>query len=146
MNRSRTPAIIAASVLLLAACGGDGGGGDATTELTVEGTNDLTFEPDEFTVPAGEEVTVELSADGVEHDFVIEGAADAVEVGDAEEHDDMEMDELPEGDVEVVHADAGSTASSTFTVNEAGTYEVYCAVPGHRDAGMVATLTAVDEE
>lgn len=145
MNRTWTPAVVAASMLLLAACGGDGDGeGDASTELTVEGTNELRFEPDEYTIPAGEEVTVELTADGVEHDFVIEDAADVAEVGgDDEEH---EMDDVPEGDVEVVHADAGSTATGTVTVNEAGTYEVYCAIPGHREAGMIATLTVVDGE
>jgi uncharacterized cupredoxin-like copper-binding protein len=146
MNRVWTPAAVVAGLLLLAGCGGDGdGGGDASTELTVDGTNELRFEPDEFTIPVGEEVTVELTSDGVEHDFVIEGVADIAEVGggDEEEH---EMEDLPEADVEVVHADAGSTATGTVTVNEAGTYEVYCNIPGHREAGMVATLTVVDAE
>jgi uncharacterized cupredoxin-like copper-binding protein len=139
MHRTWTPAVVAASMLLLAACGGDGdGGGDAVTELAVDGTNELRFEPDEYTIPAGQEVTVELTSDGVEHDFVIEGVADFAEGGEQEE-------DLPEGDVEVVHADAGETASGTVTVNEPGTYEVYCNIPGHREAGMLATLTVVDD-
>jgi uncharacterized cupredoxin-like copper-binding protein len=138
MFQMRTPAMAAATMLLLVACGGDGdGGGDAVTELSVEGTNELRFEPDEYTIPVGEEVTVELTSDGVEHDFVIEGGADVAEAGEQEE-------DVPEGDLEVVHADAGETASGTVTVNETGTYEVYCNIPGHREAGMVATLTVVD--
>jgi uncharacterized cupredoxin-like copper-binding protein len=138
MFQMRTPAMAAATMLLLVACGGDGdGGADAVTELSVEGTNELRFEPDEYTIPVGEEVTVELTSDGVEHDFVIEGGADVAEAGEQEE-------DVPEGDLEVVHADAGETASGTVTVNETGTYEVYCNIPGHREAGMVATLTVVD--
>jgi uncharacterized cupredoxin-like copper-binding protein len=139
MYRMWTPAAAAAAMLLLVACGGDGDGdGDAVTELSVEGTNELRFDPDEHTIPVGEEVTVELSSDGVEHDFVIEGGADVAEAGEEQEED------VPEGDLEVVHADAGETATGTVTVNETGTYEVYCNIPGHREAGMVATLTVVD--
>lgn len=54
------------------------------------------------------------------------------------------MDHGEDGDLHVVHADAGELASGTFTIDEPGSYEVYCSVPGHRDAGMVATLTVVD--
>jgi uncharacterized cupredoxin-like copper-binding protein len=115
-------AIVAAS-LLLVACNGDDAQ-DATTRIEVLGTNGLAFQPDSFTVPAGQEVTVELtSEDQVEHDFVIEDA---------------------NGDIDVVHADAGETATGTFTIDAAGTYEFFCAVPGHRAAGMDGTLTVVD--
>jgi uncharacterized cupredoxin-like copper-binding protein len=104
---------------IAAACGDDGAG-EATTDISVTGTDGLAFEPDSFTVPAGEEVTVELTAEpSVEHDFVIEET----------------------GDEEVVHADAGETATGTFTIDEPGTYTVYCEVPGHRQAGMEAELT-----
>jgi uncharacterized cupredoxin-like copper-binding protein len=112
----------------LAGCNGDdgdgGAGGDASTSLEVTGTDSLDFEPDAFTVPAGEEVTVSLTSGGVEHDFVIEDG---------------------NGDIEVVHADAGETATGSFTLDDAGTYTVFCAVPGHREAGMEATLEVVDE-
>jgi uncharacterized cupredoxin-like copper-binding protein len=154
MIRERTSvALIAVGALVLAGCGGDAET-DPTTELTVAGTNDLTFEPDTWTVPTGEEITVELSADGVEHDFVIEGGVDVAEAGEeghGDEDDDMdggengEMD-TEEGDLHVAHADAGETVTSTMTVHEAGTYEVYCSVPGHRDAGMIGTLTAVSPD
>jgi uncharacterized cupredoxin-like copper-binding protein len=145
MIRARTSAaVIAVCALVLGGCGGDAET-DPTTELTVDGTNELRFEPDEFTIPVGEEVTVELTSDGVEHDFVIEGVGDFAEVGGGDE-EEQDVEDLPEDDVEVTHADTGSTATGTVTVNEAGTYEVYCNIPGHREAGMVATLTVVDAE
>ena len=39
-----------------------------------------------------------------------------------------------------VSARPGQTASATFRVYSAGTYEVWCTVPGHREAGMVGTF------
>lgn len=114
--------VVAVTVLALGGCGGgDGGGGDLSTDIEVTGTDALEFEPDDFEVPAGEEVTVELTADsGVEHDVTIEGV-------DGE-------------DLEVVAADAGETATGTFTIDEADSYTFYCSVPGHREAGMEGSL------
>lgn len=111
--------VAALTVLALSACGGGGDGG--STDIEVTGTDALEFEPADFEVPAGEEVTVELTAEGgVEHDFTIEGV-------DGE-------------DLEVVAADAGATATGTFTIDEAGSYTFYCSVPGHREAGMEGSL------
>ncbi len=124
-----------------------GCGSDATTEapsttLDVIGAGRLEFQPDAFTVPAGENVTVSLTAgDTVEHDFTIEGIADvgaAAQDGHGEASHDMPPDGLA-----VVHADAGQTERGTFTIDEAGTYTVYCSVPGHRQSGMEASLTVL---
>lgn len=111
----------------LAGCNGDDNGadaGDATTDIEVEGTDALEFDPDTFAVPAGEQVTVSLTSGNVEHDFVIEDV-------DGE-------------DVNVVHADPNETATGTFEIADPGTYTVFCAVPGHREGGMLATLEVVD--
>jgi uncharacterized cupredoxin-like copper-binding protein len=35
----------------------------------------------------------------------------------------------------------GQSGTLEFTVTEAGTYEVYCSLPGHADRGQRATLT-----
>jgi uncharacterized cupredoxin-like copper-binding protein len=115
--------VVAVPSFLLGACGGDGAQ-EATTRIEVTGTNGLAFEPDTFTVPAGEEVTVVLtSEDLAPHDFLVEG--------------------VNGGGIHVVYADAGGTATGTFTISEPGTYEVFCSVPGHLAAGMEGTLTVV---
>jgi uncharacterized cupredoxin-like copper-binding protein len=121
-------ASVALAALTLSACNGDNGddAGEATTNIEVLGTDSLDFEPTSFTVPAGQEVTVELTSEaGVEHDFVIE--------------------DVDGGDLDVVHADPGETATGTFTIDDAGSYDFFCSVPGHRQAGMEGTLEVVDE-
>lgn len=133
--------------ILVAGCGDEAGTATGTTDaIEVTGTEDLRYEPDAFTVAAGEEVNIEFTTEGVEHDFNIEAAADVGSVGEMDmdmEDDEAHMD-VPEEDLEVVHVDADSTGMGTFTIDEPGTYTVYCAVPGHRAAGMEATLEVVD--
>lgn len=129
---------------------------ETETLLEVQGTEDFTFVPEEFTVPAGEEVTVDLTVDeAIEHDFNIEGAADvgrasgitATDIGGEEPDDGQDGDDghsqTPESDLHVVHVDPGETGTGTFTIEEPDTYTVYCGVPGHREAGMEATLEVV---
>lgn len=159
---------MAAGALLLAGCDG-GSEADPSTELTVSGTDEFSFEPGAFEVPAGAEVTVELTSEAVEHDFVIEGAADVAEAGDQGHGDHGEDDDHGEGDdaghgedhgevdgeahreehgedddLHVAHADPGETSAAAFAIHEPGTYEIYCAVAGHRQAGMTATLTVTE--
>jgi uncharacterized cupredoxin-like copper-binding protein len=137
---------LTAGALLLAACGSDAEA-DPTTELSVVGTDELAFEPDAFTVPVGQEVTLELTSEGVEHDLVIEDAAEVGHAGDMGhgDHDDNSEDHAEgEHDLHVAHADAGESATATFQIDEPGSYEVYCSVPGHREAGMTATLEVTD--
>jgi uncharacterized cupredoxin-like copper-binding protein len=79
---------------------------------------DIDFEEHQMEAPAGT-VVFELRNDGVvPHDVTIE--------------------EL--GDLIVVEAAGGQTETGTVTL-EPGTYSFYCAVPGHRPAGMEGTLT-----
>lgn len=152
MNRTPLALGVGLAALALAGCGGEGTP-EAATELSVTGTDDLAFEPDELAVPVGEEVTVSFTAEAsVEHDLVIEGVGMAASVGD-EGHDDDDDDEhaadddaaMDDDDLHVAHANAGESTTATFTVDEPGTYTVYCSVPGHRQAGMEATLTVVDD-
>ncbi len=92
-------------------------GAAASTEAAVS-TVDLAFEPKEFTIAAGTDVTVTITNDGaLQHDFTIDDL-------------DIASDLLNGGD------------STTVTINApAGTYEFHCSVPGHKEAGMVGTLT-----
>ncbi len=144
MTRRVKLAFALAGTALLASCGGGDDTAEATTEVSITGTDELAFEPDSFVVPAGEEVSLDLTAQStVEHDLVMADAAGAVMVGD-EGHDDEAMD-MEESDVHIAHADAGQSVSATFTVEEPGEYVLFCSVPGHRSAGMEATLTVVDD-
>lgn len=136
-------------MLALGGCGGDDAP-DAVTKLSITGSDDLAFAPSELAVLAGEEVTVSFTSEAaVEHDLVIEGVGMAATVGNeghgADEHVDEDEPAMDDDDRHVAHANAGETVSATLTVDEPGTYTVYCSVPGHRQAGMEATLTVVDE-
>ncbi len=125
-TRKSLSAVLLAAALGLAACGGgDDGGGEASGggggggETVTVVTSEFAFDPDDITIPADTDVTIELdnSDGGVEHDFTID-----------------------EENVQIV-ADPGGTAEGTVNV-PAGDYTVYCSVPGHREAGMEASLTA----
>ena len=80
-------------------------------------SQDIFFEPSEVTIPADTDVTFTLPNEGViPHNFSIDALG-------------IDVDILPGETQEIV-------------VNApAGTYEFYCNVPGHREAGMVGTLT-----
>jgi uncharacterized cupredoxin-like copper-binding protein len=132
-------AILGAMVLLLAGCGTDTTV-EATTQLSVEGTDRLAFQPEEFAVPAGEKVTLRLIAgEAAGHDVVIKAA----EAQGAAGGPGRRGPALASGDLAVAHADPGQTVTGTFTIDQPGIYQVFCSIPGHREAGMVATLTVV---
>jgi putative membrane protein len=101
--------------LVLAACGG---GGPPPLTVAVTG-QDIKFEPTSFTAQVGQAVTVNFeNAGALEHSFLI--------------------DEL---NVKIEGVLAGESGSATFTPSNAGTFTYYCNVTGHREAGMVGTLT-----
>jgi uncharacterized cupredoxin-like copper-binding protein len=135
---------VALAALLIAACGEEGR--ELATSVTVA-ASEHAFEPDELRVPAGEEVTVDVTAEDAAHDFVIEGGGEVGMVADADlgELDEEHEDNVGREDLHVVHVPASQTVSGAFEITEPGTYVVYCAVPGHRDAGMTATLEVVDD-
>lgn len=79
---------------------------------------DIAFDPKELTIPANTDVVINLMNDGaLQHDF--------------------NVDELG-----VASGLLNGGESGTVTINGApGSYEYYCSVTGHREAGMVGTLT-----
>jgi uncharacterized cupredoxin-like copper-binding protein len=135
-------------VLALAACNGDvddageaqgngqaNGVGAGDTELSVVAT-EFQFDPDQWTLPAGEEVTLELVNEGaIEHEWVIIEQGTEI-ASTAEFEEDMVVWEI--------EADAGETETDSFTSPEAGTYQVVCAIDGHLDAGMEGSLEVVE--
>jgi plastocyanin len=113
----RIAALVVAGLLLATVAACDGGGGPTpapVTELSVEGT-EFQFTPDTLSAPAGDIKVTLVNAGGVEHDFVID-------------------------DVVHIHTEVGETNDDTFSLG-AGTYDFYCSIPGHRQAGMEGTLT-----
>jgi uncharacterized cupredoxin-like copper-binding protein len=86
-----------------------------TTPSVVMG--DIFFQPKEITIPANTDVTIELPNQGASvHTF--------------------DIDEL---NIHTGEVQPGAT--TTVTINApAGDYVYYCAIPGHKEAGMVGTL------
>lgn len=117
--------------------------GGASTSLQVT-TSDFEFSPNSWTVPAGEEISIDITNEGaVLHEWVL--MQPGVEI-------ESEAD-LPETEEELLadfvyvedEVEAGDTKTLTFTAPAAGTYQVICAIETHFDAGMEGTLTVVDE-
>lgn len=96
---------------------GGAAAGATTLALQADPTGQLKYVETKLTAKPGK-ITIKLTnASPVPHDVAVDGAP---------------------GSSEVVQ-DGGS---SELTVNlPAGTYQYYCTVPGHRQAGMVGTLT-----
>lgn len=113
----------------LAACGGtddeatttttttaeDGGGGGSDPTLEVGAQDDLTFDQDSYEVESGDVAVTYVNDGTVAHTLLIEG---------------VEGFKLAVGDVD----------TGTVTLDP-GTYQMYCDIPGHEAAGMVAELT-----
>lgn len=109
---------------------------------------EFAFAPANPTVKVGQTVEVVLKNTGVTlHDFTIEKINLK---GKASAHGaDHKMDHMPTGAVDPdqlpvhVAADTGHEAMVTFTPTEAGEYEFYCTVAGHKASGMVGKLIVV---
>lgn len=114
--------VVAVAAVVLSACGDD----DTATldendvDLLVVAFDSNDFDEDAYTVEAGE-LTIGYENDGnIHHTLVIEGI-------DTDEFK-LEVDT------------SGDTDTGTIDL-EPGEYILFCDVPGHRAAGMEATLT-----
>jgi uncharacterized cupredoxin-like copper-binding protein len=125
--------------VVLAACSA----GPEPLEVSMQ-ASEFRFEPATIEAMAGQQVTVMMENMGtVEHDFVIQEipvevmAAESEAEGEGHSMDGMGLEMEP-----AVHmgAMAGMSSSVTFVPTKPGTYEFFCAIAGHREAGMVGTL------
>jgi uncharacterized cupredoxin-like copper-binding protein len=118
----------------------------ASTEIVVE-ASDFAYKPLSISVPAGEPVTITLNNIGkVEHDWVVE----KINVTDVEASDSgpaVHHAGGHEADYDLhFFARAGDTETLQFTALEPGTYEVFCSIEGHKEAGMIAKLVVANQE
>lgn len=89
----------------------------AQKEITVSGT-EFSFNPSSITLKAGEAVKLTFKNAGtISHNFVVEGTK-----------------------IRTRTISPGST-SIEFTAPKTGKYTFYCSVPGHRERGMLGSLT-----
>jgi plastocyanin len=111
-------ALLVVMALALTACGG-GGGAPAPEPLnvTLKG-QDIKYDVTTITAKAGQVINVTYINEGaLDHTFLIDGMV-------------TEQKAAP-----------GQTINFSFTAPAAGTYQFYCDVAGHKEAGMVGTLT-----
>lgn len=102
----------------LAACGGSTATPTASTTKATLNASEFAFDPAILEVAAGAKLELTLVNKGtLEHDFTIDSLSFAV------------------------HAPVGTTEMLTTGALAAGTYEFYCSIPGHKQAGMTGTLT-----
>lgn len=88
----------------------------AASRVIAVASTSYAFEPSLLTTRAGEYVEIALTAEDTMHDLVVEGR-------------DAPVAAIP-----------GMTGSGFLQIDEAGTYEFYCSIEGHREAGMIGTL------
>lgn len=133
--KKTTILILILLALALAACQSSG----ASNKINVEMT-DFAFTPNHFTVPAGEEITVNIAHRGsVVHEFIIMNPGTTA----GEKFDEEDMPNV----YTIVKVPPGHSQSFTFAAPlQAGEYQIVCGIAGHLEAGMTATLTVVQQD
>lgn len=122
--------------LMLTSCGGSG----PTTTINVIMT-DFQFTPNQFTVPAGENITLNIVNSGaVVHNFIImELGTEATPPFDDEDQANVYWEEI---DIQ-----PGGEFETSFTApSEPGEYQVVCRTEGHIVSGMIGKLVVVAGE
>ena len=111
------------AVLAIAGCGDDSPAEveglptvESAPELVVVAT-DFAFEPEVLHLVAGEPVNVVLESSQGGHNLAV-----------------------PDADFQLPIVDEGEVTRGALTIDEPGTYELGCTVPGHASEGMVGTV------
>lgn len=104
---------------------------DADRTITIEATDEPSFEPEAIELEVGETVAFELVNDGtIPHELVL---------GDeASMKGHMHDDDAPNGTGEVP---AGETATIAWTFTETGEFVYECHIDNHHKQGMRGTIT-----
>jgi plastocyanin len=117
--------LIGLIAVMLAACGGST---SASTQAPITGQTinvdetEFAFTPNTFNASVGQPIAFRITNKGtVNHTFVILG---------------LDGKEAAKTNVVV-----GATETLQYTPAAAGTYQIICDLPGHKEANMTATLT-----
>jgi len=122
-------------LMLLTACGAGGVSDKIDVTMT-----DFQFQPSQFTIPAGQEITFTSSNNGaVVHNFVI------MKLGTSA-GPMFDEEDIPNVYWEVELLPGASTDTSFTAPTEPGDYEVVCKTEGHIASGMIGKLTVVPAE
>jgi uncharacterized cupredoxin-like copper-binding protein len=98
----------------------------------------MIFVPEKIQVKKGEQVKFMLRNNGeLEHEFILATTAENLKHGEAmKKNPDMEHDD-PNGK----RLAPKKTNEMVWKFTKAGEFEYSCLIPGHREAGMVGTVT-----
>lgn len=125
--------VIIASIIPMTGCGRRN---SYSTNIDVTMV-DYQYEPNEITIPAGQQITLDLINNGAApHEFVIMklGTTVGESFGDEDEENIYWEQEV----------EPGQQMSVTFTApNEPGVYQFVCGIEGHYTAGMKGTIRVV---
>jgi plastocyanin len=100
----------------------EGAAGGGAETITVTGLDTLAFDPSAFEAAPGQAILF-INGGSLPHNFIVD------ELG-------IEMPALPSGEEQEVAVPEDAEVGAE--------YEYYCSVPGHREGGMVGTLTIVE--
>jgi plastocyanin len=113
-------AVLLGVVLFLMLRGGQQGAAPDVEGAIAMRAGNFFFSPKSLTVPVGEEVVLDIRSTGT-HTFTIDELGVNVRFGTG-------------------------PATVRFTPDRPGQFEFYCAIPGHRERGMLGTLLVEEKE
>ena len=135
MNKKLLALLIMVLALALSACAKSG----LSTKISFTMT-DFAFNPNEFTVPVGKDITLNITHNGtMEHSFIVmKYGTDAGKIFDEADKVNIywEVDLQP-----------GESETVLFTApDQPGTYQIICGMAGHLQSGMVGKLIVTAEQ
>ena len=103
-----------------------------------EGNGTMSYQPNAVEVKRGEQIKFVITNAGVlPHEFILANTADNLKhAALMKKFPDMEHDD-PNGKT----LQPGAKAELLWRFSKTGTFEFSCLIPGHREAGMVGTVT-----
>jgi plastocyanin len=117
--------LLSAVTFLLAACGGGESSDDAVPDDAGSGAgqqidlSEFSLDPASVSLDPGAVTLHVVNTGSVVHALEVEG---------------------PTGEIETAELQPGESADLTVDASEAGEYEMYCPIDGHRQQGMEGTL------